>query len=103
MCIRSSWTYDRVIFDAIGLSPRTHDKRIVERNASHDINALRLQGGQVLDEAWEMLGGAAGREGTGDGEENDFLAGEFCDHASVSGELRLRESVCRDREGEGEG
>lgn len=35
-------SYDGVIFDSICLAPRTHNPRIVERNGSHDINALCL-------------------------------------------------------------
>lgn len=71
--------YDVVVLDAVGLSPGAHDERVVVSEASDDIDACGLQGGQVLDEAGEVLGGAAGGEGTGDGEDDDFLAGEFCE------------------------
>jgi len=71
-------TNNIIILNTIRLAPRTHHKRIVIRNHSDDINALGFDGGQVLDVAGEMLDGAAGCEGAGDGEEDDFLVGPFC-------------------------
>ena len=70
-------TYNIIILNPIRLSPRTHDPRIVERDGCHDINALALQCSEVLDVAGEMLCGAAGGEGAGDGEDDDFLVGPF--------------------------
>jgi len=71
-------TYDIIILDTIGLSPGTHDPGIVECNASNDINALALELGQFLDEAGEVLGGATGGEGAGNGEDDDLLVGPLC-------------------------
>lgn len=71
-------TYDIITLNSIRFSPRAHDPRIIERNDSHDVDALALQRGEVLDVAWEMVGGAAGGESARDGEEDDFFVGPFC-------------------------
>jgi hypothetical protein len=71
--------YNRIIFDAVCLSPRAHDPSIIESDHSDDVYAFRLESGEVLDVAWEVLGAAAGREGAGDGEEDDFFVGPFCE------------------------
>lgn len=56
-------TYNIVILDAIGLTPRVHHPRIIERDHRDNIHALGLDGLQVLNVAGEVAGGAAGSEG----------------------------------------
>lgn len=70
-------THNIIILNPVRLAPRTHDPGIVERNDGHDVDALGLKRRQVLDVAGEMLCAAAGGEGAGDGEEDDFLVGPF--------------------------
>jgi hypothetical protein len=72
-------TYNIITLNAISLSPRTHNPGIIKSNHSNDVNALPLDGTQVLDVAGEMFSRAAGCEGTRDGEKDDFLVGPFCD------------------------
>lgn len=71
-------TYDIIILDTISLSPGAHDPGIVECNASNDINTLALELGQLRDEAGEVLGGAAGGKGAGNGEDDDLFIGPLC-------------------------
>jgi hypothetical protein len=75
---RGNLTYDIIVLNSIRLAPSTHNPRIIESDDSHDIDTLGLDRRQVLDVAWEMLYGAAGGEGAGDGEEDDFFVGPFC-------------------------
>lgn len=56
-------THDIVILDAIGLTPRAHHPRIIERDHRDNIHALGLDGLEVLDVPGEVAGGAAGSEG----------------------------------------
>jgi hypothetical protein len=56
-------THDIVILDAIGLTPRAHHPRIIERDHRDNIHALGLDGLEVLNIAGEVAGGAAGSEG----------------------------------------
>lgn len=72
------YTYNAVVLDAIGLSPRAHDIGVVVGNASDDVDALGLQLGGLGDEAGEVLRGAAGCEGAWEGEDDDFLVGPLC-------------------------
>lgn len=71
-------TYNGIVFDVVGLAPRTHDPSVVECNDSNDINALALQCSEVLDVAREMLCRAAGSESTWNREENDLFPCELC-------------------------
>lgn len=59
-------TYNVITGDVIRLAPRTHNPRVVARNHGNNVHALLLQLGKVLDVAWEMVGRAAGGEGTWD-------------------------------------
>jgi len=71
-------TYDRIILDAIRLSPGTHNPRIIERNDSNDIDAFAFELSPVGDVAREVLGATARGESAGDGEEDDLFVGPFC-------------------------
>lgn len=69
--------YNGIILDAVSLSPRAHDPGVVEGDHGDDVDAFALERGLVLDVAGEVLSAAAGGEGAGDGEEDDFLIGPF--------------------------
>ena len=70
-------TYN-VPLNAICLSPCTHDEGIIVCNDSHNIDALSLDRGEVLNVARKVPSAAARSECTRDGEEDDFLVGPFC-------------------------
>ena len=90
---RGGRTYDIVILDVIGLTPRAHDPGIVESNAGNDIDALSLQCRQILNEARKMLGGAAGGECAGNGENDDFLISPlYRDRSAEAGMGEIRRS-----------
>lgn len=55
------------------LAPRAHHKRVVVRNARHHVDAPGLDFFQMRHVARDVLDGARGGQGTGHGEENDFL------------------------------
>jgi len=76
---------NRIILDAVRLSPRAHNPRIIEGDHGDDVDAFALECGFVLDVAGEMLGAAAGGEGAGDGEEDDFFIGPFFAGVVVDG------------------
>jgi hypothetical protein len=80
--------YNIVILNSIRFAPRTHHKRIIVSDDGNDIDTLGFDGGQVLDVAGEMLDGAAGGEGTWDGEEDDFLVGPFYGSLSQLGSCK---------------
>ncbi len=61
---------------AARLAPGAQHEGIVDGSAGDDVDALGLERVRFLDEAGQMLGRAGRREGAGDGEKRDFLAGE---------------------------
>lgn len=56
--------------------PRRHDERVVPGDAVHGVDALLLDRLALLDVAREVAGRADGREGAGNGDDNDFFAEE---------------------------
>lgn len=78
------YTYNRFIFDAIGLAPCTHDKGVVVSNDSDDVNTLCLELWQIVYVARKMVGTAAWGESTWNCEEDDLLSGPFCQVHKVS-------------------
>ena len=65
-----------VALDVVHLAPGVHDPRVVGGDDGDDVDALGLQLRQLLNVGREVHGLAAGREGAGHGDEDDFLAGE---------------------------
>nr|GMD44469.1 hypothetical protein Iba_chr10dCG0810 [Ipomoea batatas] len=63
------------IFDPQILLPGLHHERVVDRNASDRVHALRLDLRRLLHEPGEVLLGAGGGERARDGEEDGLLAG----------------------------
>ena len=47
--------YNIIPLDTVGFAPGTHDKRVVESNDCNNIDAFRLNLGEILDIAWQML------------------------------------------------
>ncbi len=76
---RKKKTYDRLILDAVGLAPRRHDECVVGRDEEDAVDALGAELGQVGEVRGDVLFLAGGREGAGDGDEDDLFVGEFCD------------------------
>ena len=70
-------THNVTALDLIGLAPRTHHIRVVVSQAGHNVDALLLQPGKVLDIAGKVLQGAGARERARNCKEDDFLAGEL--------------------------
>ncbi len=52
------------VLDFVHLSPRSHDKSIVRGYEGDNVDALLLDLVDVLDVRWEVVGLAAGCEGT---------------------------------------
>ena len=65
---------DIIALDVIDLAPRVHDPRIIAGDDGDDVDALGLQLRELLDVGWKVESLAAGREGAGDGDEDDLLA-----------------------------
>lgn len=66
-----------IALDTINLAPRIHNPRVIAGNSRHDIYALLTELVGVLDVGREMVCLAAGGEGAGDAEEDDFLVRPF--------------------------
>lgn len=86
------FTHDEVVLDLVRLAPCTHDKGIVVRDHHYLVDSLGLEGILLLDEGGNVLLGAGGGEGAGDGNEDDLLLLELCEGKSVSLE-RKKEHV----------
>lgn len=63
-CLGVAQEEDIVTLDAIDLAPRVHDPGVVGRNCGHDIDALVAELAALLDVGREVVGLAAGCEGT---------------------------------------
>jgi hypothetical protein len=59
-------TYNVIVLNLVSLTPGTHDKGIVHRDDSDDLNTLLLQLRQLLDVFGQVVNGACGGEGTYD-------------------------------------
>lgn len=59
------------------LSPGVHDPAVIARNGSNDVHTLLMKLVCVLDVRRKVVRLAAGREGTGHGEQDDFLVCPF--------------------------
>lgn len=70
-------THNLVVGDTIGLGPAGHDKGVVEGNNDDLVNALGLDGVDVLGVGGDVGAGAGGGEGTGDRDEDDLLGLEL--------------------------
>lgn len=71
-------THDKVVLGVIGLAPGGHDVWVVGGNHNHLVDALGLEGVNVLDEAGQVAGLACGREGAGDSHDDDLFVLELC-------------------------
>lgn len=76
-------THNEVILDLVRLAPSTHDKGVVVGDHDDLVDSLGLEGILLLDEGGNVLLGAGGGEGTGDGNEDDLLLLEFWRRMSV--------------------
>jgi hypothetical protein len=76
-------TYDIVILDVIGFTPRAHDEGIIECNAGNDIDTFALQRRQILDETRKMFGRATRSESAGNGKDDDLLISPLCREKSA--------------------
>lgn len=70
---------EAIVVDAVGLAPAGHDVWVVVGNDGDDIDALLLQLWDLLDELWDVVGGAGWGEGSWKGEEDDLLVGPLCE------------------------
>lgn len=80
------FTHDEVVLDLVRLAPCTHHERIIVRNYYDLIDSLGLEGILLLEEGRDVLLGAGGGEGAGDGNEDDLLLLEFCKRMLVTEE-----------------
>lgn len=71
-------THDEVVLGVVGLAPGGHDVRVVGGNHDNLVNALGLEGVNVLDEAGQVAGLAGGREGAGHGHDDDLFVLDLC-------------------------
>lgn len=76
--LKKKKTHDEVVLGVVGLAPGGHDKGVVGGNHDDLLNALCLEGIDVLDEAGQVVGLACGCEGAGDGDDDNLLVFEFC-------------------------
>lgn len=72
-CLGVTQKQDLVALDTVDLAPRVHDPRIVGRNCGDDVDALVLELLGLGNVGWQVVCLAAGSEGTGNGEDDDFL------------------------------
>jgi len=64
---------EHLVVDVEVLLPGFHDEGVVDRNASDGVDPFGLELLGLVDEAREVLLGAGGSEGAGDGEEDGLL------------------------------
>ena len=72
----------------MGLAPGRHDVGVIVGDDDDVVDALGLECGLVLDVSRQVRGLADGREGTGEGDENDLFVTKLCaqeNMKSVSG------------------
>lgn len=79
-------THNEVILDLVRLAPGAHHEGVVVGDHDDLVDALGLEGVLLLDEGGDVLLGAGGREGAGDGNEDDLLLLELCAGASATRE-----------------
>ena len=70
-------TYNRIVVDPVRLAPRRHDEGVVEGDEDDGVHALGLELVQVGQVRGDVLFLAGRGEGAGDGDQDDFLVGEF--------------------------
>lgn len=90
-----SRTYDIVILDSIRLAPGAHDPRIIKSSDGHDIHALLLQRGQILNVSWEMVLGTGRSECAGHGDQDDLLIGPLFTFTSTLAVILYTDSQYR--------
>lgn len=81
VCKKVWWwmqTHNVVVRDAVGLGPRRHDKGVVGGHDDNLVDAGLLEGLPLLEEGRQVLLGAGGREGAGDGDHDDLFVLELC-------------------------
>lgn len=88
-----------VISHAVGLAPRGHDEGVVEGDDDDLVDALLLEGVAVVEVRGQVGGLAGGREGAGDGDEDDFLVLELC-VGGTHAQTRVSRAVDRTWRGE---
>jgi hypothetical protein len=68
---------DIFAFDMVDFSPGVHDPAVVGGDYGNDIDAFGFELGELLDVGGQVEGLAAGCEGSGDGDDDYFLARPF--------------------------
>ncbi len=76
-------TYNRIIFDTIGLAPGSHDPLVVAGNDYDLVHALGLELVEVGEVRGDVLLLAGGGEGAGDRDEDNFLVLELWMYGEV--------------------
>lgn len=76
-CLGVAQEQHLITLDSINLAPCVHHPAVVARNCRNDIDALLAELGRLLDVRGQVEGLAAGSEGAGHREQDDFLVGPF--------------------------
>ena len=79
-------TYNVIVLDPVGLTPGAHDKGIVVGKDGNNVDTLLTDLRELGDVLRDVVGGADGGEGTGEGEEDDLLVGPLLGGFVVDGD-----------------